>query len=462
MGLRAEVVHARDPKFLLLFFVVVALGIATLNHVPGLNGPWYWQWEWRHLEGARLYPAMFVAFLPFVLAQYARLEEARRPAVPLSLLMLSALALQLTALGMQTKPFHPLGNIVYNISHPEITSYFTDAKKIKSVSSFLASFHELLPTLNLHSLTKPPGPILFHAMFVAPLGFTPVAALAAGITIVLLSTLSVPATYALVKGLTGSREAALNAASFFSLCPGFLLFSPGFDQIYPVLSSALILTWVFALERDRLWYSSAFGLILAVACFMTYAFFVLGIFLGLYSLAAASTSTVGVNSVKHVIVAAATFVLVELLNFALTGFNPISAFLVAVANESMLAAERAGTPLHRPYPVTILFDLTDFALGSGWIGVLLASYLLTQKIKRGGLRDREVMLTVLAFAQFFGTAASGLLRTETARAWLFMVPLLMVPVGLELQKWTFRLRMVVFVGLWFLTTAVAQNMSFIP
>jgi hypothetical protein len=56
----------------------------------------------------------------------------------------------------------------------------------------------------------------------------------------------------------------------------------------------------------------------------------------------------------------------------------------------------------------------------------------------------------------------GLIRCETARVWTFMLPMLMLPVGLELARWEFRWRTTVFAALFILTVAMWHSMTFFP
>ena len=58
-------------------------------------------------------------------------------------------------------------------------------------------------------------------------------------------------------------------------------------------------------------------------------------------------------------------------------------------------------------------------------------------------------------------AVTGLLQLETARVWNFMLPLLMIPVGLELGSWTNWQRIAVYATLCLATAAIAQNVKFI-
>jgi hypothetical protein len=57
-------------------------------------------------------------------------------------------------------------------------------------------------------------------------------------------------------------------------------------------------------------------------------------------------------------------------------------------------------------------------------------------------------------------AVTGLLQSETSRVWNFMLPLLMVPIGLELSRWPTAARIACFAALAILTQVIYQNMSF--
>jgi len=57
-------------------------------------------------------------------------------------------------------------------------------------------------------------------------------------------------------------------------------------------------------------------------------------------------------------------------------------------------------------------------------------------------------------------ALTGLLQTEASRVWLFMFPLLVLPIGLELTKWQPWGRMAVYAALLLLMVAMCQSMQF--
>jgi hypothetical protein len=110
-----------------------------------------------------------------------------------------------------------------------------------------------------------------------------------------------------------------------------------------------------------------------------------------------------------------------LLLFAATGFDPIATFRAALETQKMHLKD-----LVRPYPRTIVDDLQDFALGCGWLGVLLAILSLFGP-RDDEVRRRDRALTILCFGQLVLLAVTGLMQTETARTWCFLTPLVALP-----------------------------------
>ena len=103
-----------------------------------------------------------------------------------------------------------------------------------------------------------------------------------------------------------------------------------------------------------------------------------------------------------------------------------------------------------------LHDLQDFALGFGWLAVVLLAFLFTERTE-----PRRMLLAMICVAQPIVVAATGLMQTETARTWCFMLPLVAVPVGLELSRWPVRARWIVYAAMWLILCLIGQNMIFI-
>jgi hypothetical protein len=136
------------------------------------------------------------------------------------------------------------------------------------------------------------------------------------------------------------------------------------------------------------------------------------------------------------------------------GYRPLAVFRTAVALQSVLLRL-----ISRPYPQTVFFSLTDFFLGSGWVALVLVVLYLVRH-RRGPL-EAETTIVAAGLAQVIVVAVLGVLPGETARIWIFLLPFLMLPVGLELVRWTPAARMAVFASLWLVTLTVARNMKFL-
>jgi hypothetical protein len=444
-------------RLALLLGCTAILAFLTIHHLAGLNGPAYWRWEWRDIPAWRLYPAMLFGLTPLFFAQVLEDKKRCSPWICLTLVGASSLALQLIAVGVQTEPPDLRANIVYNVSNPIVTSYFTDAAKISSVTDFLHAFPFRISSLNLHSQTKPPGTILYYLPFIKIWGYTSTAALVAGLATAVLSIVSVFAVYLFLR-TTASSKAAFYGASYFAVCPGFIVFAPKLDQLHPILACALCGCWIKALDDKRLRYALGFALVLMITCFVSYSLLVLGIFLLLYSLLwlGEDPRADAPKLFGYTVAALAVFIAGYGVFWILTGFNAVATFRAAIANQTKLALI-----FDRPYPETIPFDLADFALGTGWISFLIVAFFIARQLTATRMANGALAFTVISLVQFVTVAATGLLAAETARVWLFMAPLLMIPVGAELAYWRLPGRMAAYACLSLLTAVITQNMTFI-
>jgi hypothetical protein len=349
---------------------------------------------------------------------------------------------------------HPVAEAVWD---PLITSYFTDAASISDVAGWIRTYADHMPSFHLHSMNKPPLPILFYLPFIKLFGNNLRAALVGGYAVAALATLSIPAVYIVIKKLARSTDVAFCAASFFALTPSLVLFMPEFDQLFPVLSCALIAIWASALESDRIMPSVVMGLLLVAIALASFNLLVLGVFLALQALIAVRRPAQEAKfkrTLRQAATVLLTFLVAHIILWGAFGYRALSVFRTALVLQAGLLHQ-----IPRPYPQTVLFDLTDFALGSGWIAfVLVALYLLRHR--RGNV-ETETALVAAGLLQILILAVLGVLPGETARVWIFLLPLLMLPVGLELARWTFAARMITYVSLWLITVTIAKHVQFV-
>jgi hypothetical protein len=260
-----------------------------------------------------------------------------------------------------------------------------------------------------------------------------------------LSTFSVTATYWFINTATRDRDAALAGASYFALTPALIVFLPQFDQIYPALACALLVTWMLALRTGKLSWSIALGVILWLITFTTYTLLVLGVFLiGYWFL----TRAEGRRALKISAISLAIIVAMYALLWITTGYNPLATFRTVLTLQSAMKTE-----LNRPWLATVPADFVDLLMGLCWLALLLLVFHFINRHNRSSI-------AWLGLVQILIVAFTGLLPGETARVWMFMVPLLMVPVGLELSRWLPQHRWMVYLCLWLLVMMTGQNLRF--
>lgn len=435
-------------------------------HVRYVNGSPYWTWPWRDtslLPAIRWYPLMLLAAAALIgaIAWVAIRPPHRRIGIIaiLMLCMIGVVTMKLTSLAIITRPasFDAMDAIVRDRS---ATSYYTDAAGIAQAmpsGGWLAIYPELLPRTNLHTQSKPPGAIAYYLLWIRALGYGRASAVAGAIGLALIAAFSIPATYWLTRLLTASTDIALISAMLLALCPGYVLIFPSFDACYPILTAGLIGLWHFALTHDDWRFAAVFGLVLGITCFITYNLLVLGLFLAIWPflLLDKSPSTELRRVVRLSAIALAATVVFYLILALFTQFDPIATFRSAWRNQQALLAQH---PQDRPYPQTILFDLLDFAFGAGWLSVILAVACVISIRDLPDVRARRLVL--LCLAQPILVAIIGILQSETARAWNFMLPLLLIPASIELSRWPSWARGLIFIAMLVLLLVIGHHMVF--
>jgi hypothetical protein len=440
-------------------FVAAFFIRAIYNHRYGLNDTGYFVWSWRHIAPLELFPILLLA-IPFFLAQWLYKPKPALLAIPLLLLMLCSFLLMLEFCYLQSAP-HSWRNIANFINNPADNGYIHEAVKIvargQSIGQLLHEYPRYLPTAVGHVYNKPPGLVLLSIAFVRIFGVDYPASLACGIFIADLAALSVGAAFLFIRYFTANRDAAFYGASFMALCPGFLLYFPQFDQCYPLFTALLCVWWAVALKANSRILSACFGFLFAAVLFVTYLPAALVVFFaGCAAFANAEFDLPFRRIASHIAVAIAAFAAFYALLWLATGFDPIATFREASHQEHLhLARYYAGGNLPRTMPGIIPWNFYNFAIGTGWISFLIVFfYFLSPDTPP---RRRVVFLCL---AQILIVGLSGLIGPETWRLWLFLMPMLMVPLGLEMSKWSLGARLAVYAALLLLTTVMFQSLLF--
>jgi hypothetical protein len=460
-------------KPLLVVLVAVACGVLVWHHAPGVTGSRFHAWHPRRVGEPLFYFGMLAGAAPLVLSIWiSRRAPASMPRILTALALMSsaAFAFGLVNACSHSQPFG-MWQVSAAVAHPEWTSYFADADALRraglSVQQTLALFPELMHRLNLHSHEKPPGPILFYWLMLALFEPSPQrAALVGGLVVGAISSLSVAATYALVRVLTEDARAALAAAALVALAPSLAGFFPIFDLWYPLVTCGLLVPWAKGLRTGRARWAVLLGAVLCASTFMAYNTLVLGAFMVAYAILAAAQ--IGFRPIArrvliHSVIALSVVAAFYALLWYISGFDPIATFRAALHNQRQLLGVML---VPRTWPTTIPTDLSDFALGAGYVTIALAMLWIVKRPAgaRGvGENDAKFVRRVawLALAMPLLVALTGLLQAETARVWAFLIPLVALPAGLELATWDARSRAVAYAAAWGTMVMVCANTDFL-
>jgi len=441
---------------------VLAVGVAfsfgvlyRLGHLNGLAHS-YWEWPWRNLGNLRSVQALLLPglLIGFVIRRMDK--KLSRPWLWVGLLALSNLLLQMAGMAIEPEGFDRIERI---ISSAQATGYYSDAVEIHGLHAWMSNYHTI-STLRAHSAIHPAGPTLFFYLFVKLLGASR-AAFVSGVAIGLIASAGIFVIYRFAGLWTEEPRVRLLACALYALLPGLTVFLPELDQVYPLLSVLLILHWVTALDRVSSKHGLLFGAILFLATFFAYNLLAIGAFLVLYALYWLSqrkwNSKAWTQMFHTAAIALGTFAILYLMLWIATGYRPLASFATALRTQAYISQQ----VLKRPYGPFLLINLYDFALSGGVISLLIVLCYCRNLLSEFNAARREVAFTFLGLAAIIAIDLSGLFPGETARTWLFLQPLLVVPPALAIsglgRSWT----LVIFGLQWWILVCIKSKMTFI-
>ena len=426
--------------------VAVAFGIGVWLHVSGFNGPSYAPWQWLRRGGiVSIALWFFLAAAPALIAQ----SGAVRPrSLAVAMAAVSAVALQLASLARAGQP--PLERLAMQVRDPVNISYFTAAQQVADLQqrrpelALAPHFDRLIGFFPMHARTKPLLPVLIYVTLLRTFGA--VAPIAAGVFVAVMTAASIVAMFFAAREVSGAAAAVI-ASSLLALMPGVALFFPHFDVFYPIFTCGLIVTWLRALRGSAV-SAGLFGLIVFAMTLMSYSLLVLGVFCGALAIFEMLRSRLPARVLTACGIAIGVVIACSIVLKLSTGYAAGATFLAALTQQNEILPR-----LHRPYPLTIPFDLLDFALGAAWAPAVAALLFVAR-------RERSAA-TAVAIAGLLTpcvVALTGLLQAETARVWIFLMPFLALPAAMEMVRWRPAERLLVVSSMVFVTIALYANM----
>jgi hypothetical protein len=408
--------------------VVVGFGaaflVALFLELPGINGTSYWQWPWRSLDLAHTLavfagPLLMLGLLAWLWLRSALLSAADARALAYGLVACQLL-LQWARLRAEPGGWAWLEAVVQSRT---ATSSFTDALRIGDVEAFLRD--SASRSLEPNSSTYPPGTVLFYWLLLKIAPTPGLAARIGGALIAIVTSFGVVVAFHFASLWTSEPARRLGASFAYALMPALLVALPSFEQLYPIFTMLGLIVWHRAIDRPSaaIW----LGLLAFVATMMAYQFALLAVPFGLYALCVLRSRGWDFEVRRAILLAAAIAFGAWLCAYCMlavaTGFHPIDRFIAALHPRSI-----AAHLVPRPYGMSILYDLFDFALGGG----ILMLPLLAIHFARDDAR--ETLITFACLVSLAMIDLTGIIRCEAARVWLFLQPLAIVPAGLALSR----------------------------
>jgi len=406
--------------------------LALYFHVPYFNGPYYWQWKYISTSVLRttiyLIPGILCVLISIII-----FKLKKKVYVALAFLLAANFLLQLGCLASSPRGFGMIDEIVKSEA---ATGYYTDAQKLHEniinynlgITSWLKVYHSV--SKHVHSLNKPPGGILYYYIFISLLG-AKLAPIVAGLFLSFLTSLAVPLSFSFARLWTEDCKSQYTCSLLYAIMPGAILFSPEFDQIYPVFTILFLIFWEMSL-RKNVGYAAFSALTICIATFFAYNILTIGAFIAIetFILILVRNKLISIKKIlTSGLLFTISFMLVQFITFFLTGFDPLVTLKSALENQ-----ERLLWSIVRPGGWYIAFDYYDFILASGVAPLGLSLSYISCNLRHMEFTKRQLQMTTCSLLTILVVGLTHLLPGETARVWLFLQPLLLVPAGLSLSS----------------------------
>jgi hypothetical protein len=304
--------------------------------------------------------------------------------------------------------------------------YYQDAIEITDLSRFLKSFHRRTWFQRLHTRAHPPGPVLFH-FFVNQL--VPRSVLFNCLIMVSISTLTLIYVYKISKELNTKQPQLLLLLLFSS--PGFLLYSgAGMDAVFCFLITAAIY-YLLLLKKNFSFINITFASIFSfLASFFTYAAISIPLFVLFYIFLDKFKDK---KYILGQVLVAVNIVLIYLLIYWVTGFEPIKKFYAAKDFAFMLMPDIFMTFKRYVFSVSANFVEWLIFLGLPIFSLLILTLtnLFKQRKNRSVFNYFLSILLPTFLINIAGIYKTGRYSGETGRIWLFLTPLIIA--GLQIK-----------------------------
>ena len=322
-----------------------------------------------------------------------------------------------------------LNRLAQIVNNPTANSYFADALKITDLHLFLKNYLTNIPTLLLHSQVHPPGPIvLFYLTNITGLKLHLNPPLFSAFVVAFLASCTAIPVYFLAKEFYSEAVARI-AVLLCPLIPAMLFFIPLLDVIYGFFFISIILFYTLGDKNKKSIYFILSGFIWALSLFFSWLFLLVPLvllillFLLYFSKNEKQKKLFSFqNLLKTNGYFLLTAILFWLIYWLIFGYNIYDLYRATMIYHHDFLATRS-------YKIWLFLNLFDFFV---FLGIPLALVYLFGLGKEITNLIQKKLINV-PFWLFTLTIIildlTGKNRSETARIWLFLMPLALIPIA---------------------------------
>jgi len=472
--------------------VAVAVAATTAAVVFARWGPFPIEvdgWRWHRVDtaafesaGPTVFLYVLIGLVVVLAGRWVGRMSRRREAGVVALLVVLAFSAQLAAARQLPGGYN---ESIIALGKPGPNRYHKAARGVEHLGSLLRSYPEWMSDTS-HQLivTHPAGPVtlfwcLNHAFAGNPVGARRLVGwceqhLAMGVGVregqgavsTLFASVSDPElagvwlasfvlraaaalvvlpVFAMARRVYG-RLTGLWAAALAAAIPSLVLFSPGIDQCFPVLTATLCWLGWSAGESRSLWRAFAAGLVWSLGLFFSLSFVVAGAWAALLALAGLwrGAERPGIADAARLAAGALGGLLLPLaaLHVGL-GYNSLAVWQRCVANNATFNAASG-----RSYGTWVWVNPVEFLI---FLGLPIACLFVPRaagalrELKGRGVQGAD-WPTLIAAGLLMALNLTGLNRGEVSRLWMFFMPACAIAAAAEIERCA-PYRRAVFAGL---------------
>lgn len=480
---------SRMPDWVTWLFLLISASLTLLVSALVLSRKWaigiegQWQWSFREIL---IDPLLLLPSLILLLLLAGLLAIVARRGIPNRfverIFLCAMLALSLWAV-LSIGGANPSGrySAYDSIVAPWAGGYYGEAVRVEDMGEYLDNYKELISSLRVNDIVRghiadhPAGPVLFHWLVNRSLGAIPSLSsllipadadqpldattnvtprmLAEQLSHAPLSQgkfagiwgsallfrlgfwLTIPIVYFLARSLI-SREAGMVAAALTAVVPSLHLFGPYSDQLFSLFFMSSIFCWHKALRRGGWMWAGGSSLIVFTGLMWSLSMLVIPAVLFFWTLFAAYQARLESGAwpwrkwSTPLVSAFAVFLISTLLPSILFGYDTVEVWRICLAQHATFA------PLFpRSYMSWTLFNPVEFMVFTGLPTALLflAACVADVGIRRHDGERRAwspCLWSLVAVLVLLNLSGKNL--GETARLWMFMMPLAAVGASVAL------------------------------